>query len=71
MGRWRITIEGTGCHHNGPCAEAVGDADLLAARFVDDLKAKGSHTIHTAEFAVLSQCVDLTSGATPATPTAE
>lgn len=41
MGNWNITIRGTGVHHNKALAE---DADKMAAKFVEDLKAKG-HTI--------------------------
>ncbi len=38
MGNWNITIQGTGCHHNG---KPEIDADLAAARLVEELLAQG------------------------------
>ena len=46
MGNWNITIVGIGAHHN---ENNPKDAQRLAARFVEDLKAAG-HTIEHAEF---------------------
>lgn len=45
MGTWRITVEGLGIHHN----HLPKDANILARKFVDDLKNAG-HTIGNAEF---------------------
>jgi hypothetical protein len=67
MGRWRITIDGVGCHHNGNRAI---DADLAAKDFVGELKAQG-HSIEAARFEALgangpdgydAQAVDPASG---------
>lgn len=46
MGTWRITIDGTGCHHNNNPAI---DADLAVLEFVYHLKGQG-HTISAARF---------------------
>jgi hypothetical protein len=46
MGRWNISITGTGCHHN---KNRAIDADLAARDFVDVLKRQG-HTIEAAKF---------------------
>ena len=43
MGNYVIAVHGTGCHHNG----AEYDADQIAAKLVDELKAKG-HSITAA-----------------------
>jgi hypothetical protein len=50
MGRWRITIDGTGCHHNG---KRDIDADLATKDFVDELRAQG-HTLHGATLEMVS-----------------
>jgi hypothetical protein len=52
MGRFRITIEAVGCHHNGERAVEVGDADLLAKDFVAAMQAKG-HNVSAARFELL------------------
>lgn len=41
MGNWNISIEGVGVHHN---KDLPTDADKMAKKFVDELKAAG-HTI--------------------------
>jgi hypothetical protein len=46
MGNWVLTIEGTGCHHNGK--EDI-DADLLAPKLVKQLQDQGQ-TIEHATF---------------------
>ncbi len=46
MGNWNINIQGIGCHHN---EGSKIDAQYLAARFVEELRAAG-HTIENAEF---------------------
>lgn len=46
MGRWRITIDGVGCHHNG---RREIDADLAAKDFVSELRKQG-HTLEAARF---------------------
>jgi len=46
MGNWNINIQGVGCHHN---ERSPTDAQRMAARFVEELKAAG-HTIEHAEF---------------------
>ncbi len=46
MGNWNINIQGIGCHHN---ENHKADAQYMAARFVEALKAAG-HTIEHAEF---------------------
>jgi hypothetical protein len=43
MGNWVLTIEGTGCHNNN---NEVIDADLLAPKLVEQLKAQGQHIEH-------------------------
>lgn len=48
MGNWTLTIEGTGCHHNGN--EKI-DADLLAPKVVQQFKDQG-HTVERATFIV-------------------
>lgn len=55
MGDWTITVQGTGCHHNG---KREIDADLATADFVAELKKQG-HTVHRADF-VSGARVDLT-----------
>ena len=54
MGRWRITVDGVGSHHNG---KREIDANLAAADFVAELKAQG-HTIEAARFEALGKNVD-------------
>lgn len=54
MGRWRITIDGVGCHHNG---KRDIDADLAAKDFVDELKRQG-HTLEQAKMEALGTRVD-------------
>jgi hypothetical protein len=49
MGRWRITIDGAGCHHNG---KREIDADLAAKDFVGELKKQG-HNLEAARFEML------------------
>ena len=49
MGNWAITIEGLGCHHNGP--EAAADADKMAKAFTKQLLDAG-HSICDARFTV-------------------
>jgi hypothetical protein len=44
MGNWHISIKGTGVHHN----RTEKDADVLASRFVEALRAAG-HTVHNAD----------------------
>lgn len=46
MGQWRITVEGTGAHHNQNYPQ---DANRLAEDFVHDLIAAG-HTVRKATF---------------------
>jgi hypothetical protein len=46
MGNWNINVQGHGCHHN---RTNPTDANLLAAKFVQELKAAG-HTIESATF---------------------
>lgn len=46
MGNWNITIQGTGCHHNG---KPDIDANAVAKEMVQKLIAQG-HTIHVASF---------------------
>ncbi len=46
MGNWNINIQGIGCHHN---ENNPTDADLMAAKFVSDLRVAG-HLIETASF---------------------
>lgn len=46
MGNWNINIQGIGSHHN---EGNKADAQYLAARFVEQLKASG-HTIEAASF---------------------
>lgn len=53
MGRWRITIDGVGCHHNG---KREMDADLAAKDFVAELKQQG-HTLEAARFEMLGATV--------------
>ena len=43
MGNCIVSVHVTGAHHNG----AEGDIDQMAAKFADDLKAKG-HTVSAA-----------------------
>ena len=43
MGNWVLTIEGTGCHHNG---KPEIDADLLAPKLVEQLQAQGQTVEH-------------------------
>src|SRR5258707_423550 len=46
MGNWTITIHGISCHHN----EALeADANRLAAKFADELRAAG-HNVEHASF---------------------
>lgn len=45
MGTWRITIEGSGAHHN---KDNATDADKMARGFVKDLRAAG-HQVKKAE----------------------
>jgi len=47
MGNWAITIIGTGAHHNKDYPQ---DANKMAEKFVDDLKAAG----HIVEFATFT-----------------
>jgi hypothetical protein len=52
MGYWTIVVQGCGCHHNaqsGDGLEPPHDANLMAAKFVRDLKAVG-HEISDATF---------------------
>lgn len=58
MGRWRITIEGVGGHHNGERAEDAGDADHAAKQFVNELRHKGQ-SVTKAEFEVTASPEDL------------
>ena len=46
MGNWAITIIGTGAHHNKDYPQ---DANKMAEKFVDDLKAAG-HIVESATF---------------------
>lgn len=59
MGRYRITIEGTGTHHNTPESHARGtiDAEKALAGLVVALRAAG-HSITKAEFELVSTPVD-------------
>jgi hypothetical protein len=50
MGNWRITITGTGSHHN---VDVPGDADKLFREFVEKLR--WSQQVHGATFEVLNQ----------------
>jgi hypothetical protein len=43
MGQWNMSIQGSGFHHNN----SETDADLMAAKFVQALKAAG-HSIRVA-----------------------
>lgn len=54
MGRWRITIDGVGCHHNG---RRDIDADLAATDFVRELRTQG-HNLEAARFESLGAHVD-------------
>lgn len=40
MGNWNINVQGVGCHHN---RDYPNDANLMAAKFVQDLKEAGHH----------------------------
>lgn len=42
MGNWNITIRGVGSHHN---RNHPADADRMAAKFVQDLKAAGHNVV--------------------------
>ena len=44
MGNWNITVRGIGVHHN---KKLPNDANKMAAKFVQDLKAAG-HTVMSA-----------------------
>ncbi len=46
MGNWNINIQGVGSHHN---ANNKWDANRMAAKFVEDLKAAG-HDVQVAAF---------------------
>jgi hypothetical protein len=49
MGDWSLTVLGSGAHHNTTIEKLVeNDADILFAKFIDDLKLRG-HTIRHAE----------------------
>ncbi len=54
MGRWRITIDGVGCHHN---SNRAIDADLAAKDFVGELRKQG-HNLEAARFESLGAYVD-------------
>ena len=43
MGNYTIVVQGTGTHHNN---KAEGDANVIAEKFVQELKAKGHHVHH-------------------------
>jgi hypothetical protein len=47
MGNWHISIRGVGPHHNA--GDPAGDANVVARRVVQELKAAG-HTIQDAAF---------------------
>lgn len=49
MGNWCITIQGIGAHHNRDANDAQYDANLMANRFVCDLR-KAGHHIESASF---------------------
>ena len=49
MGDWVITIQGIGCHHNGPNRANAYDADQMAREFVK-LLWKAGHQIEHASF---------------------
>lgn len=51
MGRCIINIDVTGCHHNGERAIECHDLDLLARKFVSELRSY-DHAIHSATFEV-------------------
>lgn len=51
MGTWRIEIEGSGCHHNGPRAAECNDANYLTRLFVRLLRA--FHTVTKATFTLV------------------
>jgi hypothetical protein len=55
MGRYRITIDGVGCHHNHGRTDIV-DADVVAAEAVAKLKA-GGHSLEAARFEMLGSSV--------------
>lgn len=46
MGNWHISVEGVGAHHN---AEYPNDANRLAQKFVEELRAAG-HQVNKATF---------------------
>ena len=57
MSDWTITIHGIGRHHN---PDARSDANRMAAKFADDLKAAG-HTVEHASFTTTIAREDLLS----------
>lgn len=54
MGTWRITIDGTGCHHNN---KPEIDADLATAAFVKQLQAMGIR-VEAARFEMRGAYID-------------
>lgn len=54
MGLWNITVDGSGCHHNG----SVNDAEAIAENFVKSLKSAG-HNISRAMFTLTNLPEDL------------
>lgn len=44
MGMWHISIQGTGIHHNS--ATETKDAEKMAAKFVEELRAAGHQVEH-------------------------
>lgn len=65
MGRWRITIDGVGCHHNG---KREIDADLAAKDFVGELRKQG-HNLEAARFEQLGTYVDAQGSTVPSSVT--
>lgn len=59
MGSWHIKIEGHGQHHN----KMDNDAEVMAKKFVDDLRAKG-HQVSRAEFTLTGSQQDIDTGDT-------
>lgn len=49
MGNWHISIDGVGAHHQHPDRPLAEDANRMAAKFVEDLKAAG-HQVNVATF---------------------
>jgi len=58
MGSWKIEVEGHGIHHNG----RPDDAEVMAAVFVGELRAKG-HKVGRADFTLTGGTTDLVASA--------